>query len=496
LFAWIKIHQGSFCYLVGLPKKAAKALACYHTFAFCRIHFSKSASLSSRYTQAKLLAIFFRIEFNNLTYFTTINALKQLIFLTLMVNLNFKLMLDVISLLYLISASQMFLLAAMLAVKPQNRFVNSPLTVFLLLTGLECLFLFFYQTPLIFSFPFLLYKTEAFNMLSGVLIFVYCRNIYFNKFYWRKIDFLFFLPFLLYFIYYQYPFSESDAEKLRQYRDFLKAGQFSSENLWEWTAEIAAVLPFLWFSFPYIKKYHGELKNNLSDIKNYQIFTTEKTLYFALALYSFEILLVILYFFEIQFTPVLHHFLYIFLIFGTYFLAYNALIRNDLNEKMKPRDNFILPENLISENQINEEINPQEDSPLPENKQNNPPPKYAHLQIGEEKMNEIAQKIVVKMQHERLFLNPELRLSELADSLQISHHYVSMVINEKFNQSFFDYINSFRVDEAKRLLCDKKYSHFTITAVGFEAGFNSKSAFYSAFKKFTQKTPLEYQKSN
>ncbi|NJN50097.1 MAG: AraC family transcriptional regulator [Polaribacter sp.] len=60
--------------------------------------------------------------------------------------------------------------------------------------------------------------------------------------------------------------------------------------------------------------------------------------------------------------------------------------------------------------------------------------------------------------------------------------------------NFTDFINQFRVDFAKQMLGNKEFKNYTITAIGLEAGFNSKSSFYAIFKKFTNVTPLEFQK--
>ena len=74
-------------------------------------------------------------------------------------------------------------------------------------------------------------------------------------------------------------------------------------------------------------------------------------------------------------------------------------------------------------------------------------------------------------------------------------HYLSQIINEKLNCNFLDFINGYRIDDAKDKLLDENYEHFTILAIAYEVGFNSKSAFYTAFKKNTNSTPSQYRKS-
>lgn len=97
---------------------------------------------------------------------------------------------------------------------------------------------------------------------------------------------------------------------------------------------------------------------------------------------------------------------------------------------------------------------------------------------------------------ERNYLNPQLSLELIADQLQINKSYLSRIINSELEISFTDYINRLRIEEAKTYLISKEYENYTLSTIGFEAGFNSKSVFNSCFKKYTGFTPSEYRKKN
>lgn len=101
-----------------------------------------------------------------------------------------------------------------------------------------------------------------------------------------------------------------------------------------------------------------------------------------------------------------------------------------------------------------------------------------------------------KIKEDKLYTNPYLSLENLAKIFNLSEGYISQLINNHTNTNFSTYINNLRVEEAKAILDNNDFSNYTITAVGFEAGFNSKSAFYSAFKKQTGSSPLDYKKIN
>lgn len=94
----------------------------------------------------------------------------------------------------------------------------------------------------------------------------------------------------------------------------------------------------------------------------------------------------------------------------------------------------------------------------------------------------------------KLYLNPNLNLEFLSKHLDLSDGYISQQINSNSKLNFNDYINKLRIENAKEILQNKEYDNYTIVAIGLESGFNSKSSFYAAFKKFTNKTPAQYKK--
>ncbi|WP_152560105.1 helix-turn-helix domain-containing protein [Hymenobacter sp. IS2118] len=96
------------------------------------------------------------------------------------------------------------------------------------------------------------------------------------------------------------------------------------------------------------------------------------------------------------------------------------------------------------------------------------------------------------MRQHKPYLNPSLTIHELATGLQLPPHVLSRVINEGFGQNFFDFVNSYRVDEFKQVMAAPQARQYTLLALALEVGFNSKTAFNRAFKKQTDQTPREY----
>ncbi len=104
-------------------------------------------------------------------------------------------------------------------------------------------------------------------------------------------------------------------------------------------------------------------------------------------------------------------------------------------------------------------------------------------------------KIETYIVENRAFLNPKISLKSLSKEMNLSEGYISQLININSSLNFNEFINSLRVIEAKQMIEDNTFDSYTITAIGLESGFNSKSSFYAAFKKFTNKTPIDYKKS-
>lgn len=118
--------------------------------------------------------------------------------------------------------------------------------------------------------------------------------------------------------------------------------------------------------------------------------------------------------------------------------------------------------------------------------------KYKNKEIDTETRNLIDQKLSILIEKE-LFLNPNFTLEEAAKELKVTKHILSQYINETLGKSFSTLIKEYRIEKAKTLLETEK--NYTIESLGYDSGFNSKSTFFTAFKKTTGLTPAEYQKS-
>ncbi len=105
----------------------------------------------------------------------------------------------------------------------------------------------------------------------------------------------------------------------------------------------------------------------------------------------------------------------------------------------------------------------------------------------------LSSRIEQLMQKEKPYLDPSLTIRDLADQADIPDYKLSAVINDHFDKNFFEFVNRYRIEEAKHRLQDPDYENFTILAIANDVGFNSKSSFNTAFKRFTQMTPSQFR---
>jgi AraC-like DNA-binding protein len=120
--------------------------------------------------------------------------------------------------------------------------------------------------------------------------------------------------------------------------------------------------------------------------------------------------------------------------------------------------------------------------------------KYAKSGLNHESLEYYKRQLSELMLHEQTYRHPDMTLPELSNLVHCPVNHLSQVINAGFGVSFFDYLNQYRIEDAKKLLGVKDSTH-TILTVAFEVGFNSNSAFYAAFKKSCGQTPAQFRRS-
>ncbi|WP_426485765.1 helix-turn-helix domain-containing protein [Flavobacterium sp. 2] len=128
---------------------------------------------------------------------------------------------------------------------------------------------------------------------------------------------------------------------------------------------------------------------------------------------------------------------------------------------------------------------------LPEIEEKKPP-----VTVEDDSVSEQIQTLKQYMTEKEPFLDPSLTIQELANQIDIPVRDLSILINHKMDQHFFDFVNEYRIQKAMHILKDESKSQLTVLEILYEVGFNSKSSFNSSFKKYTNLTPTAYRNAS
>lgn len=119
-----------------------------------------------------------------------------------------------------------------------------------------------------------------------------------------------------------------------------------------------------------------------------------------------------------------------------------------------------------------------------------------HFMISDEEQNRIVNSVIKLIEEDRMFQNPKLSVYDLANKLNTNKTYISVAINNILKKNFRQFINEYRIEEAKKLLVDPTFDHISIEGIGQTVGFISKSTFNLAFKKYSNEKPSDFRRNN
>ncbi|MDZ7604865.1 MAG: helix-turn-helix domain-containing protein [Cyclobacteriaceae bacterium] len=121
--------------------------------------------------------------------------------------------------------------------------------------------------------------------------------------------------------------------------------------------------------------------------------------------------------------------------------------------------------------------------------------KYGKTRLRDEEIQPMKDKLMEYLHGEKPYFNKNLTIGELATAIDVQPYQLSQLINGTLGQSFFELINSMRVEEVQHRFFEPQYSRFTLPGIAMDCGFNSKASFNRIFKQITGQTPTEFIKS-
>ena len=354
------------------------------------------------------------------------------------------------------------LLFAIYLLFKDNRFNNANyfLVVFLLVESCSIMntFLWRFFPYAHIHVPYLFYMDNSFYYLRGASLYLYIRSYTNENFKVKFSHLVHLLPFIFLSIFYFFHFHRfNNSAKIR----ILEKGLFHPYT--SFILDIALhlfIVFYLILAAREIYRYKNKLKNALADIfkiwRNWTVFLIGG-------------------FFIIMFLDIFYMGLFF------YYKIFPYFIVNSLNILV-----FLLTVLIMFKGLKKPEIF----TSIPEIE----PSKYLGSKLKESDRIIIRNKLDHLLNNEKIYNNPAICITDLADKLGVLPKHLSQVINEDYKQNFFDLINSFRIEEAKKLLTNYSSARKNILEILYETGFNSKTSFNMAFKKYTGQTPTSYRR--
>jgi len=387
---------------------------------------------------------------------------------------------DLLSAIYLIGAAQgVFLVAALLDKKIANKQANRYLALFLFIFTLSLFDEFLYQSLYFYEYPHLIGLIWPLDFLYGPLFYFYVRELTSTKpSLQHKKDIFHFILFFPGLLLAAPTWFLAPSQKITMLYGFAEGVTevVIRANLFDGLATLFAVIQiaiYLWLSFRQLRNYRQTIRQQLSEIDKVNLSWLVSLLWLLFPLW-------ILYIIDIFFSSGLDigdqagMLLHIILVLIIYSMGYLGMRQPSVfkTEAASSYSALTGTENITLERD-----------------------KYSKSKLSNEDRAEIKTKLFAVMQEKKPYLENGITLPELAEVVGCTSNNLSQVINDELGKSFFDFINEYRINHAKQQLLCSESGKTPILQIAMDAGFNSKSAFYTAFRKEVGVTPSQYRKT-
>ena len=245
----------------------------------------------------------------------------------------------------------------------------------------------------------------------------------------------------------------------------------------------------LFYSIYIIYLILKHIKNHVVEVENQYAYIHENTLSwtkkFAFACILFNVLIFINFFID---SHVWYTWISIFNVILLYWVSFKGITQENIvaltwKEKSKEQENLLSKNTLKNSN----------DKSSTEQSSLNLSPKNNSELMTSEAAKIIFQTIENYIKNSECFLNDKLTIVDIAEGIDIHPKRISFAINSIASLNFNSFVNSYRIEFAKKLLINKEKQNLSIEGIGLESGFHSKATFYNAFKKSENMTPAQYK---
>lgn len=381
---------------------------------------------------------------------------------------------NVVVLILLIAAVQGISLAALILHKHGRLFANRFLAFMLLMYSAVLLDLMLWDLGISTNYPHLLLLADGLPFLLGPLHYLYVKYLSSSKRFERR-DWLHCLPF----VFWQLsilPHLLKPGPEILAFMESAEGMSLSlSYTLFNW-ALIVQGLTYMALSIVLLRTYSRRITDVFSSLEKVRLGWLRNITYMAIL--SLVVFLIENWLFLLDINLSNNYSLSSTLVaIYVYALGYLGLLRSE----------------VFSQQGVSESIGQLQRLAAHSREEDGGSKKYEKSGLTKARASQYLRDLMALMQSEKPYRDSELTLTKLADMLSVSPHNLSEVINTQVGQNFFDFVNQYRVKEVKHNLANKEMQHFTLLALGLEAGFNSKSSFNAIFKKHTGATPSEFR---
>jgi len=380
------------------------------------------------------------------------------------------------------------LFAFLLLGRKKNNAASFLLILFMLLVSFQALLNAFDTQDFFLTYPHLSRISWLLPSLFGPLVYLFTKKITSKEVRLVQEDGIHFLPFAFYFGTLSDWFFTPAGEKNRLLRNF---DELSRQDFgWLNQLSIFVILFYLILTLRQLQKYRQVIENTFSEI------STRRLEWIRTFVYSMLMILVISAFgfygrkWSIPLLTNFYHYNYGLLVLLIYWMAYKSIIQPELYLALKEPPTVSNEVEPLLPAGWNEQ--PEDDLvSLPDTEVR----KYQKSGLDTDTAVLLYSELLSYMETNKPYLEPDLTIYKVAASLKVPRHHLSQVINEKAQKSFFDFINSYRIEEVKKQLASPEMANRSILGIALDCGFNSKATFNVTFKKFTGMTPSAYQKA-
>jgi len=348
---------------------------------------------------------------------------------------------------------------------------NRTLSQRLLIVFFSFLFLFLlnsyaevHEIPILYVITFLF--NDCIEFVIGPSIFFYVKSVFEGQRF-KKINYLHYIPLLLYLVFVSVPILISFLQEkfIFSYLSFLNDNvdfAFLLMSVYLMVYALSALIIFL--------KYRSISAENLSDTNITDLGWIKIMLIGVIAIMTITIFVDIIDIFIVNLPDELDYITLFLVVFFVFYLGYYGIRQSQI---LIP--DFLL-DNLKIDNEVGESVN------------------YLSSMSNLE-IESVKNRLEEILLNEKPYLNEDFTLTKFADLVSISNKKLSTILNQHMNTSFYDLINSYRVESVKEKINSRAYDNYTLLGVAYESGFKSKTSFNRIFKKETGLSPSEYKKS-